>query len=86
MADVDDDKNEVTTQSSIVEQSLTGDNDSESRYTSSFNQCFLVGHKMALKLPDNLCMYSNLPSVATWGTEESGHYGDIGVYYDTCSF
>ena len=34
--DVDDDENEVTTQSTIVEESMTGDNGSRSRYTSTF--------------------------------------------------
>lgn len=62
--DVDDDENEVTTRSTIVEETMNGDNGSRNRYTSSFNQCFLVGHKRALKLPDNLCMYSNLSLVA----------------------
>ena len=63
--DVDDDENEVTTQSTIVEESMTGDNGSGSRYTSSFNERFLVGYNMALKLPDILYMYLNLSSVAT---------------------
>ena len=77
--DVDDDENEVTTQNTIVEESMTGDNGSRSRYTSSFNQSFLVGYKMALTLPDNLYMYSNLSSVATQATAESIHYGEVGV-------
>ena len=86
--DVDDDENEVTTQNTIVEESMTGDNGSRSRYTSSFNQIFLVGYKMALTctLRDNLYMYSNPSSVATQATAESSHYGEVGVQYDTCSF
>ena len=59
--DVDNDDNEVASQNTIAEESITGNN-GRSRYTCSDNQSCLVGHKMTVKLPSIPFAYLYFPT------------------------